>query len=73
MEFSQFCPRIDYVTCFFATTKRLSIDVESLHFPTFSAECKIEKRDGRGNLRNGHGKVMEKYCVESVGTLSNIL
>ena len=57
---------------FFAATKKLSIDVESPHFLTFSAkyhECKIEKRDGHGKLRNDHGKVMEKYVVKSVGTL----
>ena len=44
---------------FFATTKKLSIEVESLYFPTFSAkrcECKIDKRDGHGKLRNDHGK-----------------
>ena len=39
---------------FFATNnKKLSIDVESQHFHTFSAKrskCKIEKKDGK--LRN---------------------
>ena len=57
---------------FFATTEKLSIPVESLHFPMFSAkccECKNEKRDGHGKLRNGHGKDMDKYFVKSVGTL----
>ena len=36
---------------FFATTEKLSICVESLHFPVFSAkssECKIKKIDGHG-------------------------
>ena len=50
---------------FFVTTKKLSSDLESLHFPRFFAkhcECKIGKRDG-------HGKVMEKYFFKSVGTL----
>ena len=40
--------------------------------PVFSGkyrECKIEKRDGHGKLRNGHGKVMDKYFVKSMGTL----
>ena len=35
------------------------MDVESLHFPTFSAkccECKIEKRDG-------NGKIVCEVCV----------
>ena len=57
---------------FFATTEKLSIHVESPHFLVFSAkcgECKTEKRDGHGKLRNGRGKVMEKYFVKSVGTL----
>ena len=60
---------------FFATTKKLSIYVESLHFPQFSAkchECKMEKRDCHGKLRNGHGKVMKKYFVKAVGTLNFI-
>ena len=57
---------------FFATTEKLNIVVESLHFPMFStkcSECKINKRDGHGKLGNGQGKVVEKYCVKSVGTL----
>ena len=32
-------------------------------------EFKIGERDGHGKSRNGHGKVMEKYIVKSVGTL----
>ena len=61
--------------CFFATSKKLSIDVESLRFPTYSAkcrECKIAKRDDYGKLTNGHGKVMEKNIVKSLGTLVHI-
>ena len=60
---------------FLATAKKLSINVESLHFPTFStkrSECKIEKRDGHHSWKiktNAHGKVMEKHFVDSVGTL----
>ena len=57
---------------FFDTTEKLSIDVKSLHFPTFSAkcrECKIENRDVHGKLKNGHGKIMKQYFVKSVGTL----
>ena len=50
---------------FFVTTKILNSHLESPHFLTFSTkrrECKIGKR-------NGHGKVMDKYFVKSVGTL----
>ena len=49
----------------FCHHKKLSIDVESVHFLMFSAkscECRIDKRDG-------HGKVMKRYFVKSVGTL----
>ena len=48
------------------------MDVESPHFLMFSArcrECKINKRDGHRKLRNGLGKVMDKYFVKSGGTL----
>ena len=52
-------PRIvPNVYVFFATTKKISINLESLHFLTFSAKrhtCKIDKRVGHGKLRNGHG------------------
>ena len=62
-----------YQICvFFATTKKLSIDVERPYFPMFSTkchECKIDEKDGHGKLRNGHGTVMDKYFVKSVGTL----
>ena len=53
----------------FATTKKLSINVESLHFPMFSAkygEYKSEKRDGHGKSRNGEGKVRKRYFVKFV-------
>ena len=55
---------------FFATARKSSIRVESLMFSAKCRECKIEKRDGHGKLRNGHGKVMVKYFVKSVGALS---
>ena len=51
---------------FFPTTKKLSVDVESPHFLTFSAkccECKIGKRDGHGQSRNGHGKNVCQVCA----------
>ena len=71
MEFYQFCPQIvPNLHTFFAATKNLSIHVESLHFFAKCRKYKIEKTDGHGKLRNGHGKVMEKYFVKSVGTLA---
>ena len=58
-----------YQICmFFATTKKLSIIVESWHFRTFSAKhlkCKIVKKHGEGNFSNGHEKVMEKSWIFS--------
>ena len=66
MEFYQFCPQIVPNLFIFLITEKLSISVESPHFSCF---LQIEKRDGHVNLRNGHGKVMEKYFVKSVGTL----
>ena len=68
MEFYQICTKIAFVA-----TKKLRSDLESPHFLTFSAKCqefKIGVRDGHGKSRNGHGKVMEKYFVKSVGTLN---
>ena len=50
-----------------------SLDLESPHFLTFSAkrgEFKIGGRDGHGKSGNGYGKVMDKYFVKSVGTLT---
>ena len=49
---------------FLVTTQKLNINVERLHFLTFSAkrlECNIDKRDGHGKLR----EVMERYFVKS--------
>ena len=57
---------------FFVTIKKLTSNLESLHFLMFSAKCrvcKIGKTDGHAKSRNGHGKVMEKYFVKYVGTL----
>ena len=54
---------------FFVTAKKFSSNLESLHFPMFSAkcrECKIGKRDGHGKSRNGHGIIMEKCFVKYV-------
>ena len=69
MEYYQFSPEL-YRICiffffFFATTKKLSMNVGSPHFLKFSSkcpECKIDKRDGHGKLRNGHGQI---FCQVS--------
>ena len=58
-------PILPQICIVLVNTKKLSSNLESLHFPMFSAkccECKIGKRDG-------HEMVMEKYFVKSVGTL----
>ena len=72
-NFTNFAPEFYQISMFFFPQLKLSIDVECLHFLTFSAkrrECKIEKRYGHGKLRNSHGQVMGKYFVKSVGTLN---
>ena len=75
-NFTKFAPKFYQIRNFVVTTKKLSSNLESPHFPTFSAKCckcKIRKKDGYGKSRNGHGKVMEKYFVKSVETLPFIL
>ena len=59
-----FAPELYQICTFLAATKKLSIDLESLHFPMFLAKRREFKME-----RNGHGKVMEKCLVKSVGTL----
>ena len=62
----------------FVTAKKLNSNLESPHFPMFFRQiikcrkCKMGKRDGHGKSRNGHGKVMGKYVVKYVGTLSRM-
>ena len=71
-NFSNFAPKLCQICIFLASTKKLSSDLESPHFLTFSAKrrkCKIGKKYGNGKPRNRHGKVMEKYLFKSVGTL----
>ena len=66
-NYTNFVPELYQICTFFATSKNVSIDVESLHFLMISAKCrefKINKRDGHGKSRNGHGK----YVVKSVET-----
>ena len=57
-EFDQCCPWIVPNLYVYATTKNLSIDVESPHFPMISAKwckCKIKNIDGHGKLRISSG------------------
>ena len=71
--FTNFAPKLYQIYIFFSYTKKLSSDLQSLQFLTFSTKCrtcKIGKQDGHGKSRNGHGKVMERYFVKSVGTLA---
>ena len=43
---------------FFATTKKLSIDLESPHFPTFSAKSRREMvMENQEMVRKSHGKI----------------
>ena len=55
-------------------SKKLSSDLESLIFRCFPQNVASSKSgrkmpDGHGKSRNGHGKVMDKYSVKSVGAL----
>ena len=64
MEFYQFYPQnAPNFNVFFASTKKLSIYVESLHFPTFSGKnagnAKLQRELVMEKLTNGHGKVIE--------------
>ena len=76
MEFYQFCPQFVLNLFFLVTTKKLSSGLESLHVLTFSekrCKFKIGETDGHEKSRNGHGKVIEKYFLKSVGTLIYVL
>ena len=76
MEFYNFVPNFYQIYIFFVTAKKLSSNLESPHFLTCSTKCrvcKIGKRHGHGKSRNGHGKVMDRYCVKYVGTLIGYL
>ena len=58
MEFYQFCHQI---VCFFATTKKLSMDVKSPHFLMFFTEHhEFKKRVGRGIVMK---KSLGKPCL----------
>ena len=71
-NFTNFAPNCTKFVFFLVNVKKLSSDLESLHFPKMSAkysELKIGEGSGHGKSRNGHGKVMEFFFVKSVGTL----
>ena len=62
-NFTNYAPKIYQFCMFFVTAKKLSSNLESPHFPMFSAkccECKIGKRDGRG-------KIFYQVCGNPVG------
>ena len=57
---------------FFATTKKLSMEVESLHFPIFSTkclECKIKKCNGHGNFKKWSWKSHGQIFCQVRGTM----
>ena len=68
MEFYQFCPGIvpNLYVCL-PPLKKIKHGHRKSTFSTKCLECKIKKRDGHGNLRNGHEevitKIMDKYFV----------
>ena len=62
-------PKFYKICISFVSTKKLNSNLKTSFFFTKCRDCKIENRDGQEKLRNGHGKVMEKYVVKSVGTL----
>ena len=41
-------------------------------FSAKCSECKIEKRDGHGKLRNGHGKIFCQVCGNPVENAANL-
>ena len=74
-NFTNFDPKLCQICIWFVPTKKFSSDLESPHFPMFSAKCresKIGGKIGRGTSRSGQGKVREKYFVKSVGTLNSL-
>ena len=76
--FTNFAPELHQICTFFATTKKLSINVESLHFQTISAKhrkCKIEKRDSHGKIFCqvcGNPDAVSSYKLVSVNFVSRM-
>ena len=64
-NFTNFAPSLYLICIFLVTTKKLSSDLETLHFLTFSAKprkFKIRERDG-------HRKVIEKSSKNILSSL----
>ena len=60
-NFSNVAPGLFQICISFATSKKLGIDLESPHCLTLCAKCcgfKMERKDGHGKSRNGHGKLL---------------
>ena len=65
--------KIMEVYALFSDNKKLSIGLESLHFPTFSANvanADFKQRDGHRKLKDSHGQFTEKKFGKSLGTLT---
>ena len=59
---------ICHLCIFLVATKKISSDLESPHFLTFSAKCrkfKIGERDGHGKSRNGPEIIDCNTCAHS--------
>ena len=71
-NFISFVSKFYQICIFSVAAKKLSSNLESLYFQTFSTkcpECEIRKRNGHGKSRNGNGIIREKYFVKYLGTL----
>ena len=67
-DFTNFPPKLYQICTCFATTKKSSINIESLHFLTFSIKCR-KKKLRKETVMENQETVMEKHFVKSVGTL----
>ena len=57
-NFSNVAPELHQICTFFATIKKLSIVLESPHFPTFSAKSRREMvMENQEMVRKSHGKI----------------
>ena len=68
-NFINFAPELYQMCMFFASTKNLSINVDSLHFLTFSAICpRMQNREERQSWKTekwswkSHGKICCLVC-----------
>ena len=72
-NFTNFDPKLYKICIFFATTKKLNICVESLHFFMFSAKCReCKNQEERWSLKiekwswKSHGKIFCQVCGNPV-------